>query len=92
MSYASLTVMFNASSYNCMPDENYRVEGRYDHFSMESVGLDCLLNFSVCSKTINYSATFLFPLWTLCVVLNFNTNDYHLNGKKRTIKSNPWQF
>ena len=83
--------MSNASSYNCMPGENYHVEGRYDDFSMELVGLDCLLNFSVLFNK-NYSAMFLFALWSFCAVLNFNTNDYHHIGKKRTIKSNPWQF
>ena len=52
MSYASPSVMSNSSSYNCMPGENYHVEGRYDDSSMELVGLDCFLNFSVCSITI----------------------------------------
>lgn len=76
--------MSNASSYNCMPGENYHVEGRHGDILMELVGLDCLLNFFGLFNN-NYSAMFYFALWVFCVVLDFNTNDYHHIGEKKKL-------
>ena len=69
MSYASPPIMSNASSYNCMPEEN-RVQCRYDD-SIESVGLNCLLIFSVCSVSFDFFLLCGFCVW--CLILTQTT-------------------